>query len=387
MLNNHELQAIAKSPGPMISVYVNTARKDASTHPLVPDHRTWFKKEAHALAHTLLPGEARRFALQVKRVDRFLDNRRPEEKALVIFAGLKTWVAVPLQVSVNDQVHWGKPAVGQLFRLVEEHKPYVVAIVDHRGARFFKRFVGELSDLGEKAFEIDKSQWKKKDLGHVTSELTRKTRGPNRDLYEHRLEAQYERLCHETANELATLSRGHGAVWIFLVGSERLTSPIRRKIPQALQQRVVAVPEDLGKFSATEVLRRVGPLAEERESERQSAVVKELLAGAGKSIVSPIETLKRLQKGTLRTIVVAAHSDVALFECPKCHSVDLLGDAVCTECGGPTLRVPLLEALPRLVAAYDAEVEFVSGDAERILARTGGIAGWSRPPKVMAAAG
>jgi len=62
-----------------------------------------------------------------------------------------------------------------------------------------------LTLLEDKSFDVDISQWKKKDLGHFAGERIRKTRGPQRDIFEHRLEAQYERLCQETAERAAAL--------------------------------------------------------------------------------------------------------------------------------------------------------------------------------------
>src|SRR5207344_1690372 len=179
------------------------------------------------------------------------------ERALAIFSGASTWTALPLHASVENTLEWGKPAVGQLFRFLTEHPPYGVIAVDHQVARMFVYRLGELTPLGEKAFDIDKSQWKKKDLGHFASERIRKTRGSNRDLYDHRLEAQYERLCHETAEEAVNLWKKFEFAGLFLVGSERLTSLIRTKLANHLNPLVFSIPEDLAKFSKRSILRRI----------------------------------------------------------------------------------------------------------------------------------
>src|SRR5712692_6818630 len=227
MIRIDQLQGIAALSPPILSAYLNTRAQNASRHPRVQACLAWFKKEAVSMSRGLLPRDAERFERQVERVERFLGQRRPAEKALAISAGRKNWTVLPLQVSVENELRWGKPAVGQLFRLLSEHQPSCIVVVDHHAARFFTHSLGELILLEEKTFDVDVSQWKKKDLGHFASERIRKTRGPQRDVFEHRLGAQYARLCQETAERAASLCEQHSVADIFLVGPDRLIGPIQ----------------------------------------------------------------------------------------------------------------------------------------------------------------
>jgi hypothetical protein len=47
--------------------------------------------------------------------------------------------------------------------------------------------------------------------------------------------------------------------------------------------------------------------------------------------------------------------------------------------------IALLDVLPRFAAEHGTNVEFVSGEAALILARVGGVAGWLRQPRRVAA--
>ena len=385
MLRADQVQTIAESPTPILTVYLNTKSQNPSRHPHKPTHLVGFKQEATELARTLLPQDKKQFVKHARRVEQFLECRRPKEKALAIFAGREAWTVFPLQINVESEIGWGKPALGQLFRLLNEHSTFGVIAVDHRAARFFAYRLGELTALGEKAFDIDDSQWKKKDLGHVTSERIRKTRGPNRDLYEHRLEAQYERLCHETADEAVTLSKKRHFAGIFLVGPDRLVASIQKKLPQPFVALAVSVPEDLGKFSPHETLRKLEPRFREFERKRQIGIVEQLLAEERRFVMNPEETLARLQNGTVHTVVVASDLDVRLHECAKCGLATRSADPVCASCGGKLRDISLLEILPSLAAAHHTKVEFVSGAAAQLLAKAGGIGGWLRQPGMRAA--
>lgn len=380
MSHFEQIRSIAESQAPLLSVYLNTQNRNASRHPRVPVHVSWFRKTVSAISRTLTPQDEALFQTQVSRVEQFLEGRHPEEKALAIFAGRETWNMIQLQTGVENEVRWGKPAVGQLFRLLHEHPPYGIVVIDHRAARFFQFFLGELSELGEKRFEIDQSQWKEKDLGHVAGEQVRKTRGTNRDLFEHRVEAQYEHLCREAADQAMALAKQRDFAAIFLVGLEPLVGPIQKKFPRSFKAELVLVPEDYGKLLPNTIFRRLAPLMADFEQKRQIAEVEQLLVG-GRGIVSEAdEILADLQAGSIRAIFVAAEHNFYLRECEKCRSVNRSSDMVCPNCGGTRRTVTLLDILPSLAAEHNTKVQFVSGRAAQILASAGGIAGWLRQP-------
>jgi hypothetical protein len=376
MLHMKEVQAIAESPEPIFTVYLNTQNRNASRHPQVPEHLAWLRKEAASLSRTLQRGDAERFAQELARVKKFLDGRPPEEKALVIFAGPGIWTVIPLQIHIDNEMRWGLPAAGQLFRLLSEHDPYGVIVVDHHGARFFCLHLGELTQLDEERYDIDESQWKRTDLGHVASERTRKAHGPDRDLYVHRLEAQFEHRYRESTDRAMALSTEHGFAGLFLLGPEPLLASLRSKFPATA--RVVPVPEDLGGFSPKEIKRRIEPLVADHERTSQIAEVEQLLSADGGTVTDADEALARLQKGTLGTLVLAADHHFHVRECTKCGVLNRSSDLLCPACGGERRNLALLDVLPRLAAARGTTVEFVNGAAAEKLAAAGGMGGWLR---------
>ena len=378
MLHMKEIQAIAASPAPILSVYVNTQNRNASRHPRLPEHLAWLVAEARSLSPTVLPAEAKRFGQELDRVKKFLEGRHPKETALAIFAGRQTWAVIPLQTTIHHEMRWGQPAVGQLFRLLGEHDPYGVVVVDHHSARFFRLHLGELTQLDEKRYDIDESQWKRTDLGHIASEPTRKAHGPDRNLFEHRLEAQFEHRYRETANRAMTLSKEHGFAGLFLTGPEPLLASLRAKFAPAA--RVVPVQEDLGGFSPKGIRQRLEPLVAADERKRQIAEVEQLLSADGGTVIDTDEALARLQKGTIRTLVVTADRDFHVRECAKCGALNRASDLQCPDCGGERRNLALSDILPRLAATYGTVVQFVNGEAAEKLAVAGGMGGWVRQP-------
>jgi hypothetical protein len=265
MLSTKQIESFLQLPQPLLTAYLNTPGAEPSRHPLVPESFVWLKKEAKLVGHGLSRAEQALLEHQLARIGEFLDRRPPKERGLVIFAGAKTWELVPLQVAVDNELHWGKPAVSQLLWLVDEHKPFCVVVVDHKGACFFQYQLRELLKVGEKKFEIDISEWKKKDIGHIAGQEIQKTRGSQRDVFEHRMDAQYVRSCKETANQAIILCKEHHYAAILLIGEDRLSHTIKAAIPRDVCQHVMTRQEDFAGLTDSELEKRLEP-KEELES-------------------------------------------------------------------------------------------------------------------------
>lgn len=381
MLTMKQAESFSRLPEPLLTAYLNTGSGDPSHHLRVPACITWLKKEALSVARDLPQMEQGPFQVQLDRVQHFLSDRRPHEHGVVIFAGPGTWVLAPLQVSVISELRWGAPAVSQLVWMLSEHRPLCIVVVDRAGARFFRHHLRELSALEEKKFVIDISQWKKKELGHVTNPGIHKTYGSQRDVFEHRVEAQYARLCPEIAKQAAQLCKSHGLTAIFLVGSSRLTGPIEAAIPPDLRPHVIDVKEDLAGMENSELAHRLEPAIANWERRHESELVAALLRSERGVVTGLDETLAQLQKGRTRTLVVARDLDLGLKKCVGCGLADRSADPVCSSCGSPRQGTTLREILPNLLRSYHAKLDVVSGEAASRLTEAGGIGAWLREAK------
>lgn len=249
--------SFSQLPIPVLTVYVNTIPARTPNRRLVPECVIWLKKEAKSLAESALPTERRIFHEQVDRIEAFLRNRKTQGRSLVIFAGPETWELEPLQVEVENALHWGRPALAQLFSIQNAHKARCVVVVDRARARFFQYSLGEFTELGEKKFKIDVSQWKREDIGHLAHPGIKTTRGTQRDTFEHRVDAQYARLCRQTAEHVKNLCRQKGLFAILLVGSSRLAEPIKAEFPRELRNRTVLIKEDFGRLTLSALKNRL----------------------------------------------------------------------------------------------------------------------------------
>ncbi len=225
MLSYDQIESLGRLPGAVLTAYLNTQQDDTTRHLPFPASLSWLRKTAKSIEDKLKPAEREQFEEQWDRLETFLANRHPHEKALAIFAGPNIWEVVPLPVTVESDLRWGRPAVSQLLLLEEEHRAYCVVVLDNTKARLFRYQFGELAEIEERPFVLDVSQWKEKEMGHVTGQRVHKTRGSQRDAFDHRVQAQYARLCRETALAAGAICRKEHLSGIFLVGGSHLADP------------------------------------------------------------------------------------------------------------------------------------------------------------------
>jgi hypothetical protein len=283
---------------------------------------------------------------------------------------------VHLQTEIANELHWGKPALSQLQWLAAEHKPYCILVMDRGGARFFGYWLGEITQLQETVFEVDVSRWKKKDMGQVARTGVRMKRGSQRDVFEHRMDAQYESVCREMAEQANRLREKENFAAIFLAGPEELIEPIAQHSAQEVRKRVVLIRKDLGKLAPHELQEHVEPEIDKWEREREFALVNCLLGSERGAVIGIDETLAQFQAGKLRSLLLVRDFDADLHQCKLCAWIDRSGDLRCPVCKGERRATTLRDTLPDLAVRFGADIEVVSGEAAEKLKDAGGIGAW-----------
>jgi hypothetical protein len=378
VIEMNELRTLSQLPAPVVTAYLDTSSAEPSNRGPVPAYLTWLNATGKAMAETLTPDQQKLFRAQVERIESFLRDHVSQQRGLLIFAGPEAWRVVALELEVENELHWGGPSLTQLLWLYDEHRPHGIAVVDRAGARFFRYRLGDWTALGEKDFRIDISQWRKKDLGKVAQPGIRKTRGSQHDDFDRRMDAQYARLCSETAEQIGKLCENEGFLAIFLVGSERLIRPIEAAFPTDLRRKVVLIDEDVATVIWPKLEQRLEPKIAKWEVDHEMDVVNALLGDTRGAILGIDETLPLLQKGKMRSVVVAGDLDTRLGQCTGCGWADRAVAPSCPVCGGERREVSLREALPEIAWKREIDIDVVTGEAAEKLKDAGGIGGWLR---------
>lgn len=269
MVNVKQIQSIAELPGPVLTAYLNTMPPEPGRHVVVPVCVTWMKSECKSITRKLPARERAGFQRQLDATRRYLQERHPREKSLMIVAGAGTWELVPLRIPVKNELHWGRPELSQLLGFMEQHRAIGIIVVDRKAARLFRYRLHEWILMEKRRFAVDVSQWKNEELGHVTGQGVHKTRGSQRNVFERRWEAQYKRLCTHTAERMAGLCKKEHLGGIFLVGTGELIRGIEVAMPRELRNHVVLIRKDLGKMTDCEVQKTLEPMIEDWEQQNE----------------------------------------------------------------------------------------------------------------------
>lgn len=376
MLVEDIVYEVANVAAPVLTVYVNTSPADPSRHSPHDAGLTWLLDTAAVRKKSLPHAERKRCDQQVRRIVRYLEDRHSAERSLAIFSGTNTWHVIPMHERVLNRMTWGAPDILSLLTALHSHRRYVAVVIDHKAARFFELCNGTFELIDTTRFVIDTSAWKHGEQGSVAAERAQKPRGPLRDQYQRRIDAQYVRLCHAAAREAVDLVGKKQLDGLFLVGPDRLTQDIFDKIPQRFSSSTVRVSENFGGLPQDLLQKRIEPLIETFEQQRQLATVRRLLSPESGALTNPDEVLAHLQNGIIRSVVVARDLNLVLHDCPKCERADTAADPLCAKCG--TARRPILlgELIARVWSQRSVAVEFVTGSAAALLRQTGGLAGW-----------
>jgi hypothetical protein len=376
MLKPDVIQSLPALAGPVLTVYLDTDQSKQINRGLKPGYLIQLESRAKSIAQTVSHNEQKLFRKQLQRTVAFLERQQSRCRGVVIFAGKDSWEFVPLQVEVEDEIHWGTPSLAQLLWLLEEHKRYGVVVPGRKRARFFLYWLGEVRELEEKEFRLEPS--KKKEMGPVARLGVRLSRGTNRAAFEHHLAAEYAHYDQQIAERVERWFSAEPLDSVFLVGLAQMVKAIRKEVTPALVEKIVLVEEDLGWVSRAELLDRIEPSIVSHKQKCEMASV-EVMLGDFRNVVMGIdEVLVQLQQGKIRSVLVKKGLNGSLQQCVNCSWADRTSDPVCPACGSGRRNVALRDVLPELVRRYDASLEIVSGQSASKLQEHGGMGAWLR---------
>ncbi|MBI1738682.1 MAG: hypothetical protein HYR58_05490 [Acidobacteria bacterium] len=380
MLDTKLIHSLPKLPTPILTVYLDTNPANPRNQRIPSGARIWLKSRAKVLAARSPRAEQKLFREQVERVDKFLRSPAPRERGMVVFAGPDVWLELPLQVDVEDELHWGRPSLTQLLWLLDEHQPSGVVLVDRSGARFFRFWLGEIEEDAKEFFRLDISQWRKKHLMPPAQPGMQKTRGSMRDVFEQRVEAQFARFFRDAAEKIAAWVQREKLRPVFIAGPNESVEPVWAALPKTLCEHAARVKGFSGKITPAELQQRIAPESDRWKRAYELAVVNKLLAQSNgrRAVVGMDETLANLQQGEVRELVVVRGLGGKLRQCVRCQWADRSADPACSACGGERRTIALRAALPELARENGVTVEVVAGEAATKLRAAGGLAAWLR---------
>jgi hypothetical protein len=382
MLDAARIRSLPRLAAPVLSAYLDTNPATPRNQGSPPGYLAWLKARARLLGGRVPEPERALFREHVGRLERRLRHHPPRHRAVVAFSGAGgAREFLPLQVKVEDELHWGPPALKQLFWLLDEHQPAGAVVLSRSGARFLRAWLGEVAEEEREAFAIDRSAWRRKDLVGPSHPGVGKRRGAQRDRFEARMKAQYGRFARGLAMRVRRWAERQELRPVLLAGPAEMSEAVFAELPEAFRERATLLRENLSYLSPAELHARLEPVLERWKRDHEATRVEALLrGGAARTVLGVDETLAQLQDGRVRELVIARGIGGTVRQCERCGRVDRSADPVCPSCGGARRRVPVRAAIPDLARRHGVPVEVVAGRAANSLRGAGGVGAWLGVP-------
>lgn len=376
MLDIDRIEALRRLASPVLSAYIDTnpATRRNQGHP--PGYLAWLKTATRRLERGVAVKERRTFREKIQRLERELQDSPARARGIAAFVGPKTWEFLRLQVAVDDELHWGPPALKQLFWLLDEHRPAGVVVTSRTEARFFRIWLGEIVEEARQAVVFDKSTWRKKDLVGPSHAGVGKRRGVQRDRFASRIQAQHARFAVALASRIQGWAERQRLRPVLLVGPNAMIDPVFAALPAHLRSRVATVQENLSRLSPATLHARVQPALARWQRDDEAARVEAVLRerASGRVAVGLEQTLTRLQEGRVRELMIARGVTGTVGQCQRCEWADASPSANCARCGGQRRAAAVRVFLPDLARRKGVSIDVVAGPAARRLRQTDGIA-------------
>lgn len=365
----HTLPTLAE---PVLTVYLDTNPANPRNLRRPPGASAWVKTHARDLAAQLPNADPKLIKDQAQRIDACLAGHPARAKGMIFFAGPGNWKIIRLQVPVEDEIYWGKPSLGQLLWILDEHRPYGVLVVDRSGARFFRYWLGEIEEQKQDRleFELDLSQWRRREL--VMG------RGADRDSFQQRVDAHYARFFKETAERCREWRERERLSPVFVAGPTEAAEAVWNVLPESCRAQSALVKGLPARVTGPELLRRIEPEIETWKRARELEKVEAILAageGAGTALGIDM-TLASIQQGTARKLLAAHGLRGRVRVCRQCGWTDRNPEDICRRCGGVREMESLRTLLPELAHTRNIPVEVVAGEAAERLRSVEGLAAW-----------
>jgi peptide subunit release factor 1 (eRF1) len=380
MLDAKQIHSLPRIHSPVLTAYLDTNPANPRNQGHPPGYVIYLKSRGKIIAERAPKEEQKLVREQLKLVEEYLRNHPPRSRGLLLVAGPRAWEVLPLQVEVEDELHWGRPSLTQLLWLLDEHQPCGVAFVDRSGARFFRFWMGEAEEHAAAAFKVDTTKWRQKHLMPPAHPGLHKTRGSQRDVFEQRVEAQYAKFYRDAAERIRLWAERETLDPVFIAGPNEVVEPVWAELPKPFREGAAMLKGDLSHASLAELHARLEPEIAVWKRGAELKIVEKMLGSSNgtRAVVGMDETLAQLQMGGARELVVARGLGGKMKQCARCGWVDRSADPACGACGGERRAVALRAVFPELARKYGVPVEVVAGEAGRKLRQAGGIGAWLR---------
>lgn len=356
---------ISEHEAPVLSAYLNV-------DPAVQKNQTgaYEVRIRNAMDELRVPEE---LSLRVREL---VAEEEPRARTFAIFAdetGLLELYRV--QPEIPEAFRWGEPYVAPLMLALDEQEPYGVVLTDAEKFRYF--VVSQVEDPSADPEEVKGSGYRELD----TAPSTPGPRGGmDRDPQSRRTEHNIAQFYNEVGELARDITFREGVKRLILAGPKERTSDLRSRLPQDVQERVVAEESVSMDAPDGDLLDQFEEVRQRCEHERAGKLLEEIRESGVSGLERTVEALQIENRVHHLALLWEMEGEVRWSDADGMAVLDITSEE--SPYSGETTRIrPLQDVILDLAAQRGARVDFLRGENENtdvLRDEFGGIAGLTR---------
>ncbi|TAK36633.1 MAG: hypothetical protein EPO21_01830 [Chloroflexota bacterium] len=304
----------------------NTLTLYLDVNPAAPDNqaptpqwRIWLRNTLHDIESGLQKDQMAIWHRMRPRVEEFFQSYRPQSTSLAVFFGSELLREYPLQVPLQNRSSLGPPLITPLLWALDQHEPYLIALVDREEARLLTASLGRPIGQEVDRLKLDTSQWHQTTARQAAAHAGRTAQGSSRrDDFARRVDEHEHHFWRQVGAHLETTMNRYQLRKLILSGPEEATTAVRAALPERMARSVVGILSLPPRMPDAEALEQANKLAESAERRAESSLVDTVMdqaKSAGRGALGKEPVLDALQRRMIDTIVAAwPAQDEALLE-------------------------------------------------------------------------
>lgn len=295
---------------PILTVYVDIDSSNPDNQKQNPAWLIELKNEAKRIADELPAAELKRRDRQEtwsgvqETVSRYLLDRKPQGRSMVIFSDLDDYLTVDLPVRLPTKLYYGVPQLKHLLFALDEYKKYLVVLFSGPEVRLIEVFLTTSTE--ELKIGADHESARR---------FARKSKTLARERRDSEFEKRYAREVAASINEYFMGDPEFER--LILGGNQKQAHAVKSALHPAVDELLVAIEAIDFKLPDNEVARAVKTIANQHEREHDLSVVNDLLSrfhGAGTAVLEQQGVENALRQGRVNTLVIPYPIDSQQFD-------------------------------------------------------------------------
>jgi len=287
-------------------------------------------------------------------ITRYLNQEAPNDaRGIVLFARAtdNIWLPLPLMVPVETEIGADDyPHLFQLARLIDDNETYVVALVESQEAQVYVLGIDSMAHV--------ESTQAREEVQRVEAGGWSQLRYERHTGYVIRLHMK------DLAATLQQVMQEHEGQHLIIGTNDAMKGPVRQKLPQQLQEKLVDFVSYDRIGEPEEMFQRLSPLMQETERAQEQALVdrlhEQLNTKGGLAFDGPGAVAGALVKGQVDTLLISPGLEGEASECQSCGMLRVGRRDSCPADGGKMLQMNLREALVIYTFRQSGNVEIVN---------------------------